>query len=310
MHRLVHIGYGKTATSALQMHLFPQVEGINYVPINPQTTPVLRDWCFTDPLDFSLTAAEQWLKSFETNPSGPLLLSYERFVGDQIKQYCNRSMIANRLKALGFSKVLITLRNQPSWLNSAYSGAVYAGLPMHYHQYFRLNTHTKTDRLRVAYRFHKNFLNYHQVAQHYCQLFGAANVHILLMEQMIQEPEAFFQGLANFLETEQNLGEIALPRTNTALSAPALKLQRILNRNLYSYYRPDGIWPGTLNQLGLRKLVRRRIDPFFRSLGFRTVNYVDKANYRPLIVETFRESNQKLFEEFNLPEKYLSAYTE
>ncbi len=128
--RYIHVGYPKTATTYLQQEVFPHVPGIAYLgkPLHDKAVETaFADLRFLDDVSFRKDECFERLRSYVRSKGGQsdngLLLSYEGFVCPKHwgTRLADRSIIAQRLhQVFGEAKIIITLREQISWLGSYY----------------------------------------------------------------------------------------------------------------------------------------------------------------------------------------------
>lgn len=306
--RIVHIGYPKTATTSIQKGMLPAVTDVVSVPRNEPNARICMHLCWQDPSDYDEGFYRDWLAQYE-HPDKNLVLSFEGFTGDFLRQHCNRTQIAQRLHALGFNKVIITLRNQASFLNSMYNFTVRTGMPMSYYLFFTLMLSAdKTHYFRSQYRFHPNYLDYFRLATLYGNLFGKENVHLLLMEELIADKESFIGKFFAAIGSRHNPQNTVLPGSNPSLCNASIKLLRVANMLTFTPFRPDALISRKINAERLRYWLDRKGDKWLRKLGSKKKDYLKAAQKQKKCEALYQPSNAKLFETFGLPAAYHTDY--
>ncbi len=125
MPLIIHIGFGKTGTSALQNDLFPHLAASGAIQAyNPEQ---IRHWMkVLAQRDLTETETKEWHREID-NLAGTVLLSSEALCEWDPKFW---SRGANRnLKLFGKgSRIVITLREPKSYITSVYQQAVHEGI--------------------------------------------------------------------------------------------------------------------------------------------------------------------------------------
>ncbi|MEP5234103.1 MAG: hypothetical protein ABJQ86_04790, partial [Cyclobacteriaceae bacterium] len=122
---IVHIGYPKTATTFLQWEVFPNLEGVNYVDYRT-CEKIFTPLIYLDEFDYDPSYVQEILKTYGLERTN--LFSFEGLVGAPfIYKGLGRSEIPERLRTLGFDKIIITLRDQEDMLDSLYRQYVIQG---------------------------------------------------------------------------------------------------------------------------------------------------------------------------------------
>ena len=107
---IVHIGYPKTGTTYLQSSIlnnFSKVDFFGYKKCEQIFLPSI----FMDEIRYDEEQLRQQIKSLVGN--NPALFSFEALVGRAFHDNgMHSSTIARRLRQLGYTKVIITIRNQ------------------------------------------------------------------------------------------------------------------------------------------------------------------------------------------------------
>jgi len=278
---IVHIGYHKTGTSFLQQHVFPNMQGINYYDYAYCTqlfAPLLQQ----NTLQFN---ANIWAKKLHQNPN--TLYSFESLVGNMGTGLYNVE-IAYRLKAMGFTKIIISIRNQQKMLESLYRQYIQQGGVVKSKAFF--------DEKMGLFNWH--YCDYYPLICKYVQLFGKQNVHILSQESLRNEASIVIQNLVQFTGAK-GITPNKAQKANNSLSSTSIHLLRIINHFTYNYYRPSNLLSNKISTWKFRYLLQQWIDPFvvaklFRNRPFVAPHLTQKAlNY-------YAPNNKKLAHEFKL----------
>lgn len=280
---IIHIGYHKTGTTFLQRSVFPNIKGITYY-----------DYAFSKKLFTGLAKkptlefnSDQFKTDLDNNNS---LYSFEALVGEMgIGTY--NFEIANRLKEVGFKKVIISIRNQLSMLESLYRQYIQVGGVVKPKFYF--------DETNGLFRF--NYCDYYKLIEYYKELFCKENVHIIIQEELIEKKQETLKKLLDFigynLEIEEN--SIKRNRSNYSLSRLSIKLLRVINHFTYNYYRPSNLLSKRISTHNIRFLLQKYLDPYLIAnlsgkKPFLPKQVADKA------ISYYAKNNSRLEKEYNL----------
>ena len=156
---IVHIGYHKTATTFLQNVVFPTIKGVNYVDYQ-NCAEQFKDLYSSNTLWFNSRVKEQ----FKIQANG--LYSLEELVGSMGTGTYNYE-IAQRLKDVGFKKVILTIRRQDKMVESIYRQHIQIGGILKPYSFI-----TEPNFFRWSY------LDYYALIERYAQLFGTENIPV------------------------------------------------------------------------------------------------------------------------------------
>jgi hypothetical protein len=220
---IVHVGYQKCASTFLQQHIFPALDGYN------------------------LEINSDWLTNWSTGYQGPdsgdkgFILSNEGFTTFLMndlsgKPIFRREMALHNIRrCLGAdTKILFVIRRQDSLLESYYrfksdfsqTSDMFIDYPMRRRANFLWGSRSRRgEYLRT--------LDYCATILPYEAAFGRENIHILFYEDLTRNPDQFFQGLESLfgenleylkgrIESRENVSE----RSGFTYSIPV----RLLNR--------------------------------------------------------------------------------
>ena len=227
---LIHIGYHKTATSALQKQLFSAVDGPFATPPGEPKYVLSNRFVLPQPLTFDPNAVREQYADFLNTAHGSekvAVFSHERFSGYPATGGFDSPMIADRLKkTFPDAHVLIVFREQLSSILSMYSQYVTDGG----HKSFKRYIAQVEPMMRRVPMFSPEFYHYHRLFKYYQTLFGEDRVHGLTYEQFVRDSGAFVAQLCGGLGVEAPKQQF--DRTNTKRSQSFQVLQRVVNRTL------------------------------------------------------------------------------
>jgi hypothetical protein len=230
---LIHIGYPKTASTWLQEVVFPD-ESLGFTtPWGNRCALAIDQLVLCGPYNFS---PEEAIANFKSNIHEPLsltpVISDEILVGDPIQGKYWGKMIADRLvEVFPSAKVLICIREQKSYMLSAYKEYIRSGgtFPLQRFIGHNLNRHGFTGIIQ------KNFLEYDTVISYYQNLFGKEKVLILPFEMLRLEPQFFLDSLLDFSTNRK--GSVNFESERSAYKGGTVSIRRILNN-----YIPQADW--------------------------------------------------------------------
>lgn len=313
---LLHIGLPKTATSFLQGHLLPRVDGIDYLGKTydhgdrnvgglPNEMP---DWCWRLRSNFKVPPTvwygqkATWLRQTLSNQKErrnlPLLVSHELFFGKATPGIfveeappLDLNHITGHLGTLRRQvlpdqwglRVLVTVRRQDTWLSSAYAQAS-TRIPGAGQDNFE----TQVRKCLEESLYEKAaFLDYSLFYDALQEAVGAGNVLFLFQEELEEHPKAFVRRLQSFAGVESE--EVSIPavednkkrKTDREWNVRELTLSKKVYRAL------------------LPKSLRRKVSHARERLGLEgySGNITLREDMSRYILDTFEASNRTLGEE-------------
>ena len=225
----VHIGYHKTGTTYLQNHIYPYLQGLNYVDRRESEqyfSPIIEE---------------------ESQPSGPIpdgLYSFEGLIGALFDYRGEMERIAEALKRIGFEKIIITIREPLALIDSAYRQWIQQGASGSIDQF-------------LSSVFKLDYLDYPRTIRTYQELFGIESVLVLTNEELKARPEHTVQLITEFLGVPP-IDRIKRTSTGSNIS--------ISNASVWLLSQLNS-WSETTKHIGLdhrknRLLVQRYLDPY------------------------------------------------
>lgn len=226
--RVAHIGFPKTATKFLQRSVFARLpERFRYVgeqAAAEHLLPLIHE-------DDTIFDGEALRARIEDACAGEsALFSYEPLTGLHYQTgFVNRTLIANRLKALGFDRIIITIRNQFDALESAYKEYVRNGGVVRLADYVAF----PPDPPHLLY---PAYYDYRAIFALYARTFGRDNVLVLQHERLGHA--SFAADLGAFLAVDPPTID-PRERVNASLSREKTEILRLINHFTYNSYRPS-----------------------------------------------------------------------
>lgn len=278
--KVVHIGFPKTATTFLQKVVFPALPTDFAYFDKERSAPFFAPLMNYDDSIFDQGGQKREIER-AWSVQRHCLFSYEPLTGAHYRcAFFNRTPIAKRLKALGFDRAIITIRNQFDALESAYKQYVKSGGVLRFDEYVTFDS----DRPKYLY---PEYFDYHAIYRLYAETFGEPNLLILQYENL--RDRSFVGTLCDFLQVAPF--EIALERlVNTSLSCEKTRILRIINHLTYNSFRPSHLISKRISS----SFFHRRLAALPFPNGRKSFLTVDKRN---AIASFYGESNRRLRKE-------------
>jgi hypothetical protein len=296
---LLHIGYPKTATSWLQVHLFCDRSQANLVAA-ATSAKINRAIVGPNALDFDPASTrrrfERRIRRVEETGAVPVV-SAERLSGAPHAGGYDSRELAARLKAVfPEGRILIAIREQRRMIGSLYRQYVRAGGTLSLRDYLsppRKGRHAMPS-------FELDHLRYDRLIRLYMSLFGEARVLVLPFELFAEQPDEFVSRIVRFANPEAtDWSPARLPydrHENPAFTWTYASLRRRLNRHLVRHrLNPTPRFPIGERKRSLDRMLSRvdRLVPkgFHRRVDRRMTTLVENASG-----DRFRESNRSTVE--------------
>ena len=213
----IHIGYPKTGTTTLQLHLFPNHSQIDYVRMDGKNFSFISELFYSRENAFKrkLPEIKEELESFKAKGgakrivySEESLTSFSMFFRFNPVPYIytlDPNSIARKLgtafidtQVFNNAKILITIRRQDELIKSMYAQV--------YNLVFKKFSRTKGFQNFIKYAFIENkngfildAINYNDVVLEYEKIFGRENVCVLVFEEFKSEPDNYIKKLSGFM---------------------------------------------------------------------------------------------------------------
>ncbi|MCB1122751.1 MAG: hypothetical protein KJT03_14455 [Verrucomicrobiae bacterium] len=297
---VIHIGIPKTATSFLQLKVFPHFSGLRYLShVDIRESVAFNHLQLADDSLYDDGIVQDYIGSLKDDR---LLLSEERFSGRFLGfgGVINRSIIAKRLKeVLPDARILVFLRGQTSFIYSTYQQYIkgYAhGIKPFSEFIVDLEGYSGSQARKPEYdalslTFSPHYVFYFELLSLYTSLFK--EVKVLLFEDLIREPEKVLHGMEDFIKPTNSLaGKVDWNyRENQGVSRTELHAIRYFNSTKFMGNRI------------LTKLFRE----LMLTLNYRLKNKgEDERAAAAEMAGLFHENNRKVIERF--PEAGIQRY--
>jgi len=281
---LIHVGYHKTASTWLQVCVFPYLAGVRYG--DPLFDHLVTNLATADDRTFFAEAFRSVLRQIDALAGGPLLLSNEGIRGTLWNVRDTGFRNAERLRGLmPRARIVLVVRRQDEMLRSVHAQYVNEGGTRPLREF--------VERGVEGCRFSLRHLEYDRLAGCYVDLFGQDRVWIVPYEHLRAQREEFLDGLCEFLGAELTV-TAARARLNHSLSCPSLWLLRTWNR-LFRASRFNQA-PSLASLPGgrrVRNFMQERLDPFVCRVAGRTTSAADGVLLAD-IAARFAQSNGRL----------------
>lgn len=289
MSRLMvaHIGYHKTGTTFLQKNVFPNIKNVNNVG-SLDCIHLFREVIYKPSLDFNREKTKNEIQAY-AHTGKTNLYSFEGLVGIMGVGHYNQE-IADRLKEVGFERIIITIRSQVKMAESIYKQYIQQGGVVKVKDFFAED----------SLLFNIGYLQYYKLIAYYIHVFGKDNVLVVLQENMRENPAATYQMMTDFLNVKtQDFPTSNQSKGNKSLSNLAIHLLRITNHFTYNYYRPSQLISKKIHTMKFRGLFQRYLDPMFFSKISSKKSLLDE-NLKEKIKIACVEHNQLLSQELGI----------
>jgi hypothetical protein len=305
MKFILHIGYPKTGTKALQYHYFSNIKEIKYLgkPITDNKLLKIIELSILqqDEIRFNRTKMKQELEQVLAKYADceRYLISDERFI---FSRYNNpdRLLVAKRLRALfGNAKILIVIRNQFSFIKSIYIQSVKAGIFLSFGKFL--------DYFLNNYPTFISLLRYYDMIKYYKKLFGKDNVYVFCYEYFKEEPNKFINDISKVLEV--NDIQFENKYVNKSFSLATINFKRLLNYivryglgkpHFSSPARKAGERVNKKNVLYIYKVVTNILAEKFDSLFKLNSNLNFSLKHKEIITGLYSNQNKKICKEYGL----------
>ena len=225
---VIHIGYPKTGTTALQKHIFTSLSFTGYLGLYDRYRKkyALNEDFVNDVFSLSHSAFlfkykktflgekelgdfSSYILSEENFITNAMLPSYDRCNYNRITQDLNTTLLNLQCLFKGFDiKILLTIRNQVDLIPSFYA--------QHFYKRFkgniRLNKYSKFVKYVCSNDELGCLFDYSHIVSLSEKIFGKNNVNVCVFEEMKSRPSTFVSRLSSILEEDINFNEI--PREN------------------------------------------------------------------------------------------------
>lgn len=299
-NQIIHVGVAKSGTTFLQRILFelhPNVIRLGQPYEDKALRRLVDSLKRDDDYDFDFAALEAKIEAFQNvaqDGERVFVFSDETLTSPEMK-----SIVADRLHRLfGPSKILITIRNQISSIQSYYArqGRILKRVPgkwngrhIEFEEWFDYCVNNPRGT-------HLDRINYKKIMKIYMERFGEENVHVLLFEDMANSNHVFTESLMDLLGGPTSVIE-------NLLKKGAVNPRSTVRAHVHHKLRSRFLWGGSLlkylpvSQRG-KQAIRSTFQAFLQAGKRDTVDLPDYALEK--IREIYKDSNQWVAEETGL----------
>ena len=279
---IAHIGYHKTGTTFLQNNIYPYLKGCEYFDY-PKCDAIFTDLINKDDATYDKENTNRLIQGFRSTEDVPLF-SYEGLVGPLF--FCqgyDATRIAKRLKEVGVSKVVVSIRNQVRLFESIYLQYIQEGGVIRPDEFF--------DRKDV---FDWNYADFFHLISFYRQLFGAENVLVILQEELLKDQDKVVKELLAFIGAEVSVDKNRKKKNaNKSLSPISINILRFCNRFTYNKFKPSQMLSKRITTWKIRHLLQAYLDPMFLSSVSKKKRFMP-SDVNVKVTEHFRQGNIQL----------------
>lgn len=286
---IAHIGFPKTATTFLQKSVFPAIPDINYIDYH-DCVKLLSSLIYLDDLDYSSIIVDQNLRPKLGDQTS--LMSFEGLTGAPfIYKGLGRSLIAHRLKELGFNKIIITVRDQVSLIDSIYRQHILQGGVVKFKDFIdikkKFNLYNRS--------FNLEYLNYYKLISLYHEVFGIHNVLVLSHKKLVTDKKSYVNDLVEFIKPGVPTIEISQQGENSSLSNLSINLLRIVNHFIFTSQKPNQLLWNGFSTKNTSRGFKAILDPFvFRFISSKRP--FSTASERKYLMQYYETDNGRLKE--------------
>jgi len=230
----IHVGDYKTGTSWLQEKVFPFHPEMQYLGDyfkNKEQQRILREIVDTRDLDFDgESLKKRFLDNFQKEENKIVGISREGLSQLGLFDGENAKRIAQRLyDVFGKTKIIYVIREQESMLNSLYSQYVKMGGTRSFKDFFLDPAESRGLIERLKY--HKNIKMYQDI-------FGKENVLVLIYEELKENKKTFLYKTYDFIgcKNKEYIPLNSEKKVNSSLTTYGVYIERQLNKLIRNYH--------------------------------------------------------------------------
>jgi len=248
-----HIGMHKTASTFLQKNIFPAFENIHYIK--------KHDYFKKDTL-VKRSSSQKFLFTNECESS-------------------QEDRIERLHRLFPHSKIILVLRRHDRWITSKYKYSLRKGKGLTFREYY--DCYYKPGQPNAH---ELQFMHTISVIQKY---FPTPPL-ILFHEEIVKNPQAVVDLLAEYMGVSVNKKKLSFSRVNAAFSEKQLQWLFRYNRFFYRQNQKKDSRKGVMKKLRLKALTRHM---FVALAHF----FPSRANFQPLVETTLLSDIRKLYED-------------
>lgn len=290
----IHIGLPKTGTSFLQTKLFTCLNDVVLIDNN-----VILDFLnyVTVNEDFDLEQQEKFYNIMNKEDKSKVIISYESLSGsiyDSFKDF-EKNMLKIK-KVFPYCKVIFTIRNQVSLIESSYKQSLHEGWSLSYIDYTISNRNKKSFLPFMDYKL----LNFYNMSVFLIKNF--TQVLVLPQEILLSEESSFIKTITKFTESnyDDNLCKGEKLNSNKGYSLISVNLAYVFNRFLNFPHNSLGFiqWPfeSYIETKSNKWIIYNILNKIYKKFTFRSFlqRGVDKIYYLNSTLSSEKYKNKVL----------------
>lgn len=284
---IIHIGFPKTGTSFLQLHLFPNLNDVYLLPTrdNPMGDLMYSQMYHAqNPLLLDLNTIKEKIDTYIAKiKEQTIIISNENLVGCEYENFNDNKYISEILKyVFPNAKILLVFRRQDKYLNDLYLQMLRKRKCLRINRFLnfkdgRFNDYTKAiiSKPNISIRT----LDWNLFYRNYVNLFSRENVLFLPYELLKENSELFIENIVNFIGTKKLYPSTPNIIENRSYSQLSAYVALILN------YIPCSLPPV------ISKYIYRKI---LDSIFYKEANFINKEKKDKILA--FHGCNNKQLE--------------
>lgn len=301
---VIHIGLHKTGTRFLQRMVFRQLDSrthlVNPQPLHQAVRLAVRESHRPELAEAARKAVAEWRASRDPRM---LVLSEPHISGDMYSSHEDYAQNLALVRELFPSaSIVIFIRNQADWLQSAYRQNLVRGrsVPIHFFlNFYDGGFHPRLARwVRGSRNVEALKLRFLEIYQAYAAAYGEENVYLFRQEDLRNRGDLVKQRLAGILDLEALPAPPAERSQNRSYSALAIRWfhpgtnRRLPKPAMEEICEPVHRFPKLRGRA--RKLRRTLIQHGFDKLIYRDWDLLAEDGMRRIIDDHYAEENREL----------------
>ncbi|MGE4280775.1 MAG: hypothetical protein AB7G62_14390 [Magnetospirillum sp.] len=291
----IHIGFPKTGSTWLQNIFLPQLTSVSAFGKNPldlHSHNLVGKLLAADEFEFD---ADQYRAEIEGHINShpqiygdrPIILTHEYLSGGEYDGY-GAAQLAQRLRRVfGQTRVIITIREQSSAIESLYRHYIRHGGHLNIQQFlFNVSSpcvdENMTPRLLQKYK-------YSNIVKYYMNIFGRQNVHVVIFEKFKDGPGEVAKHYMNAMNNDEDMSSVDFStRENAGISYWCAWVARLINNWVWTPYH-ETMLPSFIRWTGHQWLAAKVILPLNSLMPRTSKRFVDQP-IRDLLVRNVKKA--------------------
>ncbi len=256
----VHMGLPKTGSKYLQKYVFNKIENIHYVDWRSYTfTKIVQKFKYQNPILHADEIKTYFNKYIDCIEESALLISDESFINAENSAQGFYSNICVIKHVFPNAKVLISLREQVSLLQSLYCQSIINGEWKNPAEFLKYNSDKKEfEALDYDEYSHIDlgYFEYHKILNLLEDVFLHENIKVIIYEKLKNDPLGYHQELYAFFE-ESYKEVISTEKVNRRPGKLGLVILKYLNPIIYIPNKQIGVIPNSYFYRYFSRLINR-----------------------------------------------------